>query len=118
MIKPFDPHYRLLVKEILRPPCGSSLFEEGEGPEDFLLVVAELLWGQVQIEGAEVEEGSTGTSFPREVWERGEFWSCSLFRQSIQDQGRGANRRRKCRCLRRSDGQSRSGADHELGELL
>jgi len=49
------------------------VFEEGEGPEDFLLVTAELLWGQVQIEGARVEEGLTGTSFTREVWGKGSF---------------------------------------------
>jgi len=73
------------VKEVLRPPHGSSLFEEGEGPEDFLLVAAELLQGQAQIEGTGVKKGPTGTSFPREVWGRGEFWPCSLFRQSIQN---------------------------------
>jgi len=35
----------LLVKEVFRPPRSSSIFEEGKGPEDFLLVAAELLWG-------------------------------------------------------------------------
>jgi len=118
VIKPFDPHHCLLVKEVLGPPHSSSLFEEGEGPEDFLLVVAELLQGQVQIEGAGVEEGPTRTLFPREVWGRGEFWPCLLFRRSIQDWGRGANRRRRCECLRQSNGRSRSGASYELGELL
>jgi len=72
----------------------------------------------VQIEGAGVEEGLTGTSFPREVWGRGEFWPCSLFRQSVWDWRRGANRRRRYGYRRQSDGQSRSGAGHELGELL
>jgi len=75
-----DAGVRLLAKKVLRPPCGSSLFEEGEGPEDFLLIAAKLLWGQVQIESAGVEEGPTGTLFTREVWEREEFWPCSLFR--------------------------------------
>jgi len=37
-----DASVYLLAKEVLRPPHGSPLFEEGEGPEDFLLVVAEL----------------------------------------------------------------------------
>ena len=113
-----DTSVHLLVKEVLRPSCGLSLFEEGKGPEDFLLVIAELLWGQVQIESAGVEEGPTGTSFPREVWGKGEFWPCSLFRWSVQNQRRGANRRRRCRCWRRSDGWSRSRAGHELNELL
>jgi len=35
----------LLVKEVFGPPYSSSIFEEGEGPEDFLLITAELLWG-------------------------------------------------------------------------
>jgi len=64
------------------PPSAplQLLFKEGEGPEDFLLVTAELLQGQVQIENTGVEEGPTRTSFPREVWEKGEFWPCSLFK--------------------------------------
>jgi len=35
----------LLAKEVLGPPRSLPLFEEGKGPEDFLLVAAELLWG-------------------------------------------------------------------------
>jgi len=41
-----DASVCLLVKEVLRPPCSPSIFEKGESPEDFLLVTAELLWGQ------------------------------------------------------------------------
>jgi len=92
-----DASVCLLVKEVLRPPRGSSIFEEGEGLEDFLLVAADLLWGQAQIEDARVEEGPTKTLFTREVWGREEFWPCSLFRQSGWDQGRRADRRRWCR---------------------
>jgi len=77
-----DADIHLLAKEILGPLHSSSLFKENKGPEDFLLVAAKLLWGQVQIEGAEVEEGPTKTSLTGEVWERGEFWPCSLFRWS------------------------------------
>jgi len=40
---------RLLAKEVLRPPCSLFIFEKDKGPEDFLLVAAKLLWGQVQI---------------------------------------------------------------------
>jgi len=36
----------LLAKEVLGPPCSPSIFEKGKGPKDFLLVTAELLWGQ------------------------------------------------------------------------
>ena len=104
----------LLAKEVLGPPCSLLFFEEGKGPEDFLLVTAELLWDQVQIEGAGVKEGPTRTLFTEEVWGRGEFWSCSLFRQSIWDQGREADRRRRCGHQRQSNGQSGSGTGHEL----
>jgi len=34
---------RLLVKEVLRPPRCTSVFEKDEGPKDFLLIAAELL---------------------------------------------------------------------------
>jgi len=37
---------RLLVKEVLGPPCGTSVFEKDECPKDFLLVAAELLRSQ------------------------------------------------------------------------
>jgi len=42
-----DAGVRFLAKEVLGPPCGSSIFEKGEGPQDFLLVAAKLLQGQV-----------------------------------------------------------------------
>ena len=61
-----DAGVHLLAKEVLKLPRSSSIFE-GKGLEDFLLVVAELLWGQVQIEGARVEEGPTRTLLTREV---------------------------------------------------
>ena len=41
-----DASVYFLAKEVLGPPHGSSIFEKGEGPQDFLLVIAELLWGQ------------------------------------------------------------------------
>jgi len=44
-----DASICLLAKEILGPPRGPSIFEKGEGLEDFLLITAELLWGQAQI---------------------------------------------------------------------
>jgi len=36
----------LLAKEVLGPPRGTSVFEKGEGPKDFLLIAAELLRSQ------------------------------------------------------------------------
>jgi len=74
-----------LVKEVFRLPCSSSILEKSESPEDFFLIATELLWGQMQIQYTEVEESLTRTSFAREVWGRGKFWPCSLFRQSSQD---------------------------------
>jgi len=37
---------RLLAKEVLGPPRGTSVFEKGECPKDFLLIAAELLQSQ------------------------------------------------------------------------
>jgi len=81
----------LLAKEILGPLCSTSILEEGEGPEDFFLIADELLWGQVQIQHARVEEGLSGAPFAREVRGRGKFWPCSLFRQSGQSRGGRSN---------------------------
>jgi len=36
----------LLAKEVLGPPRGTSIFEKGECPKDFLLIAAELLRSQ------------------------------------------------------------------------
>jgi len=36
----------LLAKEVLGPSHGTSIFEKGEGPKDFLLIAAELLRSQ------------------------------------------------------------------------
>jgi len=36
----------LLAKEVFGPSHGMSVFEKGEGPKDFLLIAAELLWSQ------------------------------------------------------------------------
>jgi len=38
-----DASVYLLAKEVLRPLCSMSILEEGEGPEDFFLVIGELL---------------------------------------------------------------------------
>jgi len=41
-----DAGVHFLAKEVLGPLRGSSIFEKGEGPQDFLLVAAELFRGQ------------------------------------------------------------------------
>jgi len=41
-----DASVRFLAKEVLGPLCGSSIFEKGKGPQDFLLIIAELFRGQ------------------------------------------------------------------------
>jgi len=94
----------LLAKEVLGPLRSTSVLEEGEGPKDFFLVAGELLWGQVQIQSAEVEKGSSGAPFSGEVRGGGEFWSCSLFRWSGRSRGGRCNWRRKHRHRGQSDG--------------
>ena len=37
-----DAGVHFLAKEVLGPPRSSSIFEKGEGPQDFLLITAEL----------------------------------------------------------------------------
>jgi len=39
-----DASVCFLAKEVLRPLGSLSTLEEGESPEDFLLIAAELLW--------------------------------------------------------------------------
>jgi len=41
-----DTGVHFLAKEVLGLPYGSSIFEKGKGSQDFLLVTAELFWGQ------------------------------------------------------------------------
>jgi len=44
-----DTSVCFLAKKVLRPLHSPSTLKEDEGPEDFLLVTAELLWSQAQI---------------------------------------------------------------------
>jgi len=113
-----DASVHLLVKEVLGLLHSTSILEEGEGPEDFFLIAGELLRGQAQIQHVGVEEGSSGTPFAGEVWGRGEFWPCSLFRRSGRSRGGRSNQRGRHRYRRWSDDWCRSGAGHKLGDLL
>jgi len=36
---------RFLTEDILRPLGGTTILEKHESPEDFFLLIAELLWG-------------------------------------------------------------------------
>jgi len=110
-----DASVRLLAKEVLRPLCSISILEKGEGPEDFFLVVGELLWGQAQIQRAGVEKDSSRTPFAREVWRR-EFWPCLLFGRGRRHWGRRADRRQRWGYRRWSD--CWGGSSYELSELL
>jgi len=94
----------LLAKEVFRPLRSTSVLEEGKGPKDFFLIVGELLWGQMQIQSAGVEKGSSGAPFAGEVRGRGKFWPCSLFRRSGRSRGGRYNRRGRHRHWGRSDG--------------
>jgi len=109
---------RLLAKEVLGPLRSTSILEEGKGPEDFFLVTGELIWDQAQIQRAGVEEGSSRALFAREVGGRGEFWPCSLFRQSGWSRGGRCNWRGRHGYWRWGDCWSRGRASHQLSELL
>jgi len=95
---------RLLAKEVLGPLHSISVLEEGEGPKDFFLVAGKLLWGQMQIQSAGVEEGSSGAPFTREVGERGKFRPYLLFRRSGRSREGRCNRRGRHRHWGWSDG--------------
>jgi len=69
-----------LAKEVFGLSGGSSILEKSKSPEDFFLIATELLWDQAQIQHTGVEESLKGTSFAGEVWGRGEFQPCLLFR--------------------------------------
>jgi len=106
----------LLAKEVLGPLCSTSVLEEGKGPKDFFLVAGELLWGQMQIQSAGVEEGLSGALFAREVWRRREFWPRLLFGRGSRDRGRRADRRQRRGYRRQSD--CWDGSGYELSKLL
>jgi len=111
-----DTSVHLLAKKILGPLCNISILEESKGPEDFFLVVGELLWGQAQIQHAGVEEGLSGTLFAREVWRRREFWPHPLFGWGGWNWERRADKRQRCGYWRWSN--CWGGSSYELSELL
>jgi len=56
-----------LMEHIFRSLGSTTTFEECEGPEDFLLFIVELLWGQVDVERAEVQKCMAIVTFSAEV---------------------------------------------------
>ena len=50
-----------------------TTFEECEGPEDFLLFIVELLWGQVDVKRAGVQKHIAIVTFSAKVWRTGEL---------------------------------------------
>jgi len=55
---------------------GITTFEECKGPEDFLLFVMELLWGQADIERAGVQKCMAVVMFSTEVQRTRELGMC------------------------------------------
>jgi len=64
---------RFLAEHVFRPLGNATTFEECEGPEDFLLFVVELLWGQVDVERVGVQKCVAIVTFSAEVQRTGEL---------------------------------------------
>jgi len=56
-----------LTKHIFRLLGSTTIFEECESPENFLLFILELLQGQADVEGAEVQKCTAVVTFSTEV---------------------------------------------------
>ena len=55
---------------------GTTTFEECEGPEDFLLFIIELLWGQADVKRAGVQKHVAIVTFSAKVQRTGELGTC------------------------------------------
>ena len=64
---------RFLTEHIFGLLGGTTTFEECEGPENFLLFIVELLWGQADVERAGVQKRVAIVTFSAEVWRTGEL---------------------------------------------
>jgi len=73
-----------LTEHIFGPLGGTTTFEECEGPENFLLFIVELLWGQADVERAGVQKHIAVVMFSAEVWRTEELRMCLSRRQSRQ----------------------------------
>jgi len=66
-----------LTKYIFGPLGSTSSFEEHESPENPFFFVVELLWGQANVEGAEVQKCTAVVMFSAEVQGTRELGTCS-----------------------------------------
>jgi len=71
-----------LTEHIFGPLGGMTTFEECEGPEDFLLFVMELLWGQADVERAGVQKCVAVITFSAKVQRTRELGTHSSHCQS------------------------------------
>ena len=105
---------RFLMEHVFGPLGGTTAFEEGEGPENSLLFVMELLRGQAHVEGAGVQKCTAVVMFSTEVQRIGELRVClSRYRSRGQRHQRRWYRWRRCVWY----GQ-RGRISHKLYELL
>jgi len=72
---------RFLTEHVFRPLGGTTAFEEHESPENSFFIV-ELLQGQVDVEGAGVQECAAIMMFSTEVWRTEELGTHSSCCQS------------------------------------
>jgi len=105
---------RFLTEHVFGPLGGTTAFEEGEGPENSLLFVMELLRGQADVEGAGVQKCTAVVMFSTEVQRIGELRACLSRHQS---RGQRHQRRwyRQGRCVWYGQ---RGRISHKLYELL
>jgi len=68
-----------LMEHVFEPLGSTTTFKECEGPEDFLLFVVELLWGQANVERVGVQKCTVVVTFSAEVQKIGELGT-HLFR--------------------------------------
>jgi len=68
-----DAGVHFLAKEVLGPPRGMSVFEEGEGPQDFLLVAAELFGARRRYNIQELKKARPELRSPEKSGGEGSF---------------------------------------------
>jgi len=73
---------RFLTEHVFKPLGSTTTFEECEGPEDFLLFVVELLWGQANVERAGVQKCMAVVTFSTQVQRTGELGTYLSYCQS------------------------------------
>ena len=71
-----NTNVRFLMEYVFGPLSSTTAFEECEGPENSLLFIVKLLWGQVDVEGAGVQECMAIVTFSAEVQRKEELGTC------------------------------------------